>query len=314
MLEILLEVKHLKKNFVTSNKPLRAVDDVSFTIKKGETFGLVGESGCGKSTLGKTILRLLDPNFGEVYFEGKNIAKLSKGEMRRLRKDMQIIFQDPFGSLNPRMNIYSNIVRAIKVHGLYKGQERQRVAEVLSFVGLSPEDGKRHPHEFSGGQRQRIAIARALATNPKFIVLDEPTSALDVSVQARILNLLKDVKEKFNMTYLFISHDLSIVKQMCDVAAVMYLGKIVEMATVKELFESPVHPYTKTLLSALLVPDLGIEKIPVEGEPPNLFDVPKGCAFCMRCPYKKDRCTDEEPALIDTGAGHLVKCHQCNCA
>jgi oligopeptide/dipeptide ABC transporter ATP-binding protein len=307
----LLDVRNLKKNFTATKKILRAVDDVSFIIRKGETFGLVGESGCGKSTLGKTVLRLLEPDSGQIYFEGRDVLKIKNDEMRHLRKDMQIIFQDPFGSLNPRMTIYSNILRAIKVHGLYRGKERQRVDDVLSYVDLSSEDGRRHPHEFSGGQRQRIAIARALATNPKFIVLDEPTSALDVSVQARILNLLVDMQEKFGFTYLFISHDLSIVKQMCDVACVMYLGKIVEMAPVKALFKLPTHPYTRTLLSALLIPDLEYEKVPITGEPPSLFDVHAGCSFCMRCPNKNERCEKQEPILVDIGEEHFVSCHEC---
>jgi oligopeptide/dipeptide ABC transporter ATP-binding protein len=309
MSETLLEVKGLKKSFVSTNRVLRAVDDVSFAIRKGETFGLVGESGCGKTTLGKAILRLEEPNGGEVDFEGVNILRLKAGEMRRLRKDMQILFQDPYGSLNPRMNIYDNIVRAIEIHNLFKGKEKERTAELLSFVDLSPEDGRRHPHEFSGGQRQRIAIARALATNPKFIVLDEPTSALDVSVQARILNLLVGMQERFGITYLFISHDLSLVRQMCDVAGVMYLGKIVEQAPIRKLFENPTHPYTKLLLSALLIPGSTFEKIPVSGEPPSLFNIPRGCSFCTRCPYKKDRCQDQEPTFMDMGAGHFVKCH-----
>ena len=309
MPDVLLETRGLKKNFISTKKTLRAVDDVSFSINEGETFGLVGESGCGKSTLGKTLLRLIEPEGGEIFFEGENILKLKGGVMRRLRRDMQILFQDPYGSLNPRMTIYGNIVRPIEIHALFKGREKERVEELLSFVDLTPEDGRRHPHEFSGGQRQRIAIARALATNPKFIVLDEPTSALDVSVQARILNLLVNTQEKFNITYLFISHDLSLVRHMCDVAGVMYLGKIVEIGPIKKLFENPTHPYTKTLLSALLIPDMEFEKIPVSGEPPSLFEVPKGCGFCTRCPFKKDRCENIEPTFLDMGAGHFVKCH-----
>ena len=261
--EVLLEVKNLKKYFNIGNgEVLRAVDDVSFKIYKGETFGLVGESGCGKSTTGRTILRLLKHTDGEVYFEGKNIFGLSRSEMNKLRKDMQIIFQDPYASLDPRMTVEEIIAEPLIIHHVYKTKEerQQRVYELLELVGLEKEHAKRVPHEFSGGQRQRIGIARSLALNPKFIICDEPISALDVSIQAQIVNLLKDLQEKLGLTLLFIAHDLSMVKYISDRVGVMYYGHLVEIADAEELYKNPIHPYTKSLLSAIPIPDPKIQK------------------------------------------------------
>jgi oligopeptide transport system ATP-binding protein len=278
-------------------------------MAKGETFGLVGESGCGKSTLGRTIIRITEPTGGNIYFEGRNIVKLNKKEMRQQRRDMQMIFQDPYSSLNPRMTVSQIIGRPLDIHDLYRDRKKERKLEVLKLVNLSQEDMDKYPHEFSGGQRQRIALARALVTNPKFLILDEPTSSLDVSVQARILNLLTDLRKEFEGTFFFISHDLSAIRQMCDKICVMYLGKIVEMATREELLASPKHPYTKTLLSALLDPELNVERIPVTGEPPSLYNLPAGCRFCNRCPLTIEVCRKQEPSLLDVGHGHLAACH-----
>jgi len=319
MTEVLLDVRNLKKHFRVGGKILKAVDGVSFSIAKGETFGLIGESGCGKSTLGRTILRLIEPTDGEIYFEGKNILKLKKGEMRKLRKDMQIVFQDPFSSLNPRMTVREIVGRPLKIHGLAK-DEQERVEKILGIlkdVKLVRESSQeildKYPDEFSGGQRQRIAIARALILNPKFLVLDEPTSALDVSVQGQILNLLNELKEKFKGTYLFISHDLAISKRMCDRVSVMYLGKILELAPKNKMFENPTHPYTQALLSAVLSLRSRKKRVPLIGEPPSLLNPPEGCKYHPRCPLylrkKSSLCEKAEPQIKEITNGHFVACH-----
>ncbi len=318
MAETLLEVKNLKKHFPMKggllSKPVGyvyAVDGVSFDLHKGETLGLVGESGCGKSTTGRLILRLLEVTSGEVTFEGRNIAAVKKQAMRALRREMQIIFQDPYASLNPRMTVEKIVGEPLRIHKIAKGQEiRDRVAELLKRVGLHPEHGRRYPHEFSGGQRQRIGIARALALNPKMIVADEPVSALDVSIQAQVINLLEDLKQEFDLSYLFIAHDLSVVEYMSDRVAVMYLGKIVELARAEELYRNPQHPYTQALLSAVPVPNPRNEKKRqiLEGDVPSPIKPPPGCHFHTRCIYKTAECTQFEPAFTDIGNGHYVAC------
>ena len=305
----LIRVKNLRKDFVSAGKTIRAVDDVSLSVEKGEKLGLVGESGCGKSTLGKSMLRLIEPDAGEIYFEDQNILKLRKSQLRHLRKDMQIIFQDPYSSLNPRMKLRQIVGRPLEVHRMNENEREKRIAEVLELVNLSPGDMNKYPHEFSGGQRQRIALARALVTNPKFIVLDEPTSALDVSVQSVILNLLNDLLKRFGTTYIFVSHDLAVVSRLCDEVCVMYLGKIVESAPTAELFRSPLHPYTRMLLSALLIPGLNVQKVPVTGEPPSMFNVPSGCRFYPRCERHTDLCREKEPTMVKVNERHSVMCH-----
>jgi len=305
----LIEVRHLKKYFGSGARPVRAVDDVSFEIRRGETLGLVGESGSGKSTIGRTVLRLLERTAGEVRYRGEDIAGFSGERMRRLRSRLQIIFQDPYASLNPRFRVDAIISEPIRAFDLIQGERdiQARVSELLSLVGLHPDDRLKFPHEFSGGQRQRIAIARALASDAEFIVCDEPTSALDVSVQAQILNLMRDLQDKFGLTYMFISHNLAVVRHMASRVGVMYLGRIVEIAEGRELFAHPRMPYTKMLLGA--VPDLamsGRQRIPVKGEIPNPINPPSGCAFNPRCPLAFDLCRREAPELIDGVACHAV--------
>ena len=317
--EALLEVKHLKKYFPIKGGVFSktigyvyAVDDVSFTLHGGETLGLVGESGCGKSTTGRAILRLIEPTAGEIHFEDQSITELGKSEMRALRREMQIIFQDPYASLNPRMTIGSIIGEPLEIHKIAKGAEKEeRVAALLQKVGLRAEDMRKYPHEFSGGQRQRIGIARALALNPKLIVCDEPVSALDVSIQAQVINLLGDLQQEFGLSYLFIAHNLNVVEHISNRVAVMYLGKIVELAGDKELYENPQHPYTEALLSAVPIPDPTVKKkrIILEGDVPSPINPPSGCHFHTRCPYKEKICEEVEPVFKDIGGGHWVACH-----
>lgn len=308
----LLRVTDLKKHFtVDGGALLKAVDGVSFEIKRGETFGVVGESGCGKSTLGKTVLGLLPPTTGEIEFEALNLRTLSKDQTRQLRRSMQIIFQDPYSSLNPRRSIRSLISEPLDIHGIGTLQERrERVAGLLKRVGLDPDYMNRYPHEFSGGQRQRIGIARALALNPKFIVADEPVSALDVSVQAQVVNLLQDLQEEFGLTYMFISHGLSVVKHISDRVAVMYLGKIVEMGDVDEIYSNPKHPYTKALLSSIPTPVPGAakERLSLHGDVPTPINPPSGCVFRTRCPIAGVECAGAAPALKPVSDGHSVAC------
>jgi oligopeptide transport system ATP-binding protein len=318
--EVLLEVRNLVKHFpirqgIIFSKQVgavQAVDDVSFTVHTGETLGLVGESGCGKTTTGRLILRLIEPTSGDVIFDGKNIPTLPKDELRELRKDMQIIFQDPYGSLNPRMTVGDIIGEPLHIHKLARGPEKEkRVRELLEVVGLSAFHARRFPHEFSGGQRQRIGIARALAVRPKLIICDEPVSALDVSIQAQVINLLQDLQKEFDLTYIFIAHDLSVVKHISDRVAVMYLGKIVELTDKDELYRNPKHPYTQALLSAIPEADPTIkkERILLTGDVPSPINPPKGCRFHTRCPKVMDICKVEEPEFVDSGNGHFVACH-----
>ncbi len=317
--DVLLEVRNLTKYYPVTRGfifqrqvgAVKAVDGVSFVIRRGETLGLVGESGCGKTTLGRVILRLQEPTAGEAIFEGRDVFKLSKEEMRRLRRDMQIIFQDPYSSLNPRMTVGDIIGEPLEIHRLARGREKvRRVQELLEVVGLSPYHANRYPHEFSGGQRQRIGIARALAVHPKLIIADEPVSALDVSIQAQILNLLQELQREFGLTYLFIAHDLSVVKHISDRIAVMYLGRIVELADADELFSNPQHPYTEALLSDVPIPnpELRRERIILPGDVPSPVNPPSGCRFHTRCLYAQPSCRVEEPAFEDIGNGHFVAC------
>lgn len=313
MSEILLEIKNLKKYFKTSRGQLHAVDDVSFKLEKGKTLGIVGESGCGKTTTGRTILRLEEPTSGSIYFEGKDITKFSKNEMRLLRKDMQLIFQDPFSSLDPRMTVSQAIEEPIKLAGLIpnKDERFRRVLELMDIVGLAHRLVNTYPHELDGGRRQRIGIARALSVNPKFIVCDEPVSALDVSIQAQILNLMKDIQEEMGLTYVFITHDLSVVNHFSDEIAVMYLGRLIEKAPATTLFDNPMHPYTKTLLSAIPVPriDNRPERILIQGEITSPINPKPVCRFLNRCPYSDNVCEGDEPKLIEVEPNHFVACH-----
>jgi len=319
MSEQLLEVKDLKKYFPIKAGVfqrtvghVKAVDGVSFTVNRGETLGLVGESGCGKSTVGRTIVRLYDKTDGSVLYKGQDIHELPKKELRKLRPKMQLVFQDPFSSLNPRLKVGESIGEALVDHGFCSPSEmREKVLTVLDICGLAPYHYDRYPHEFSGGQRQRIGIARALILKPDFIVLDEPVSALDVSIQAQIINLLTDLQERQELTYLFISHDLSVVEHICTKVAVMYLGSIVEMASRDELFSQPLHPYTRALLSAVPIPDptLKRERIILQGDIPSPANPPKGCKFHTRCPLATDICREQEPEFRDMGGNHFVACH-----
>lgn len=316
--DILLEVRNLKKYFPiktalgTQKGAVKAVDDVSFSIKKGTTMGLVGESGCGKSTTGRTILRLLEKTGGEVIFNGQDVNKLSKKELRALRTKMQIIFQDPYSSLSPRLPVGEVIGEAVREHGLVpKDQLDDYVTKIMLSCGLQPYHKDRYPHEFSGGQRQRICIARAIALNPDFIVCDEPVSALDVSIQAQVINLLKDLQDERDLTYLFISHDLSVVEHISDVVGVMYLGGLVEVGTTEDIFANPLHPYTKALFSAIPMPDPEVktDRIILEGNIPSPANPPSGCKFHTRCSQCMERCKTEVPKEIDMGNGHVVRCH-----
>jgi oligopeptide transport system ATP-binding protein len=320
--EPLLDVRNLVMHFPLTQGiifqkkvgAVQAVDGVSLSVKKGETLGLVGESGCGKSTTGRAILQLYKPTAGEVIFNGQDLTKLNGGEMRKMRRHLQMIFQDPYASLNPRMTVGSIVSEPMQIHNLVpKNQRNQRVQELLQTVGLNPYFANRYPHEFSGGQRQRIGIARALAANPDFIVCDEPVSALDVSIQAQIVNLLEDLQNEFGLTYLFIAHDLSVVRHISDRVAVMYLGKIVELAGRNSLYDDPLHPYTKALLSAVPIPDPVIERkrerIILTGDVPSPINPPSGCHFHTRCPYVMDVCKQIDPILADQGEGHFVACH-----
>ncbi len=310
----LLRVENLKKYFPTPHGVLHAVDDVSFTLEKGTTLGVVGESGCGKSTLGRTILKLHEPTSGKIYFEGKDITSYSAKEMKRMRQEMQIIFQDPFASLNPRMTVSETIAESLIIQKLVDKRDKnaidKKVREYMDLVGIAPRLVNSYPHELDGGRRQRVGIARVLALEPKFIVCDEPVSALDVSIRAQVLNLMQDLQEKFGFTYLFITHDLSVVKHISDEIVVMYLGKIVEKAPAKRLFQNPVHPYTKALLSAIPVPDpdYKAKRILLEGELTSPIDPEPGCRFAKRCPYATDACRKEDIPLKEVEKGHLVSC------
>ena len=319
MSENVLEVKNLCKYFDVNRgmkgaQKVIAVDGISFEVKKGETFGLVGESGCGKSTLGRTILRIYEPTKGEIVFEGEDISKLSRKKMLPYRQKLQMIFQDPYASLNPRMTVGEIIREPMVIHHIYQTRKEQddRVAELLKIVGLKPDHVRRYPHEFSGGQRQRISIARTLALNPEFIVCDEPISALDVSIQAQIINLLKNIQKELGIAYLFIAHDLSMVKHISDRIGVMYLGHLVEEGDSKELYANPMHPYTKALLSAVPIPDPLVGKsrkrIMLEGELPSPINPPSGCPFRTRCPYANEKCANEMPKMKEI-KGRKVACH-----
>ena len=313
MSDVLLEVKNLKKYFNTPRGPLHAVDGVSFTIERGKVLGIVGESGCGKSTTGRTILRLIEPTAGEILFEGKDVAKMSKKELKTVRKDMQLIFQDPYASLDPRMTVSALIREPLVLNKIVKGEEaiEKRVRELMELVGLTPRLYNSYPHELDGGRRQRIGIARALAMEPKFIVCDEPVSALDVSIQAQILNLLQDLQEKLGLTYIFITHDLSVVYYFADDIAVMYLGQLVEKAPAEELFRNPIHPYTKALLSAIPIPelDVGKERIVMRGEITSPVNLPDECRFAPRCDVCQEVCRQSDCKLREVSPGHFVACH-----
>ena len=312
----LLEVEGLKKYFqVGKGQTLKAVDDISFQIKKGQTLGLVGESGCGKTTVGRTLLRIYEPDAGKILFDGKDISRVSKKEAKELTRRMQMVFQDPYASLNPFFTVGEIVEEGMKIHKMYHSEtERmERVYELLEMVGLNKDHANRFPHEFSGGQRQRVGIARALALNPEFIVCDEPISALDVSIQAQVVNMLMKFQEEMDLTYLFIAHDLSMVRHIADQTAVMYLGTMVEYGSTRDVYEHPVHPYTRGLLSAVPVADPDYEKahnrIPMDGEVPSPINPKPGCRFAVRCPYATDRCRTEEPKLVEIEKDHFVACH-----
>lgn len=318
--EILLDVKGLKKYFPargngsSGRNMLKAVDDLSFHINRGETFGLVGESGCGKSTTGRSIVRLYDVTDGEVHFDGHNIATMNERQLKPFRKRMQTIFQDPYSSLNPGMNVAQLISEPMEIHNLGSKQDRQdTVLELLEKVGLKKEHALRYPHEFSGGQRQRISIARALSVRPEFILCDEPISALDVSVQAQVVNMLEDLQAEFGLTYLFIAHDLSMVRHISDRIGVMYLGKLVELAPSDELYDHPAHPYTQALLAAIPQPDpklaQQLSSPPIAGDLPSPMQDLQGCKFASRCPFAQDRCRQEEPQWLEISPGHYTACH-----
>ena len=319
----LLKVEHLHKEFPTgsgfmggkfSKKVVSAVNDLSFEIRAGETFGLVGESGCGKSTTGRAIMHLDPPTSGKVYFEGRDISKMNKKELKAMRREMQFIFQDPYASLNPRMTIGEIISEPMVIHGIGTPEERiERVRELLDVVGLNPEHINRYPHEFSGGQRQRVGIARSFILRPKLIICDEPVSALDVSIKAQVLNLLKDLQKQYGTAYLFIAHDLSVVQHISDRVAVMYLGKMVELSDWKSLYAEPNHPYTQALLSAVPIPDPDVQqnrkRIILAGDPPSPIDPPSGCRFHTRCPIAQAKCSEEAPEFREIGEGHFCACH-----
>jgi oligopeptide/dipeptide ABC transporter ATP-binding protein len=317
----ILEVKNLVKHYpLTGGGVIRrrvgdvhAVCDISFSLRPGETLGLVGESGCGKSTTGKTILQLTAPTSGEVNFQGENLAGKTRKQLRRVRRNLQVVFQDPYASLNPRMPVSDIVAEPLIIHGLYRNQGKERVRDLLIVVGLNPEHGNRYAHEFSGGQRQRIGIARALALKPKVLVLDEPVSALDVSIQAGVVNLLDELQDRLGLSYLFIAHDLSVVRHISHRVAVMYLGKIVETGTRDQIYERASHPYTQALLSAVPIPDPKLERqrrrIVLEGDVPSPVNPPSGCRFRTRCWKAQDICAEQEPALVDRGQGHPVACH-----
>lgn len=315
--EELLRIKHLKKYFPTPNGLLYAVDDVNFSISKGETLGAVGESGCGKSTLGRCILRLIEPTDGEVIYQGENIVGCSKEKMKELRKELQIIFQDPYESLNPRMTVSQAIQAPLIIQKIYKASDRvgleKKTHEMMDLVGLARRVANSYPHELDGGRRQRIGIARALALNPKFIVCDEPVSALDVSIQAQVLNLMQDLQQQLGLTYMFITHDLSVVKHLSSSIVVMYLGQMVEQGTPEQLFNDPRHPYTKALLSAIPIPDpeKKMERIQLNGELTSPINVGAGCRFAKRCLYAKPECSTQNPQLTEVEPGHFVSCIQC---
>ena len=309
-------VKHfpIRKGFFSSRVTghVRAVDCVSFEVARGETLGLVGESGCGKTTTGRLLIRLIDPTSGSIGLDGDDLAHIPPAKLRARRRDVQIIFQDPFSSLNPRKTVEGIVSEPLRVHRIGDArQRRERVAELLSLVGLAPEHARRYPHEFSGGQRQRIGIARALALNPKFIVCDEPVSALDVSIQAQVINLMRDLQRDLGLTYLFISHNLAVVRHIADRVAVMYLGKIVELTDKISLYENPKHPYTKALLSAIPIvrPDARRQRMVLSGDVPSPLNPPPGCRFHTRCPFAEARCREIDPPLVDSGKGHKVACH-----
>jgi len=313
----LLKTVNLKKyfpvrRFLLSKDYVKAVDGVSIEIAEGETLGLVGESGCGKTTLGRTVLRLIEPTEGDIIFNKKSVLELEGEELKRFRREAQIVFQDPYSSLDPRMTVFEIVMEGVRAHNIEVEDPEEFVVKQLETVGLKQEHLYRYPHEFSGGQKQRIAIARTLALRPKFVVLDEPTSALDVSVQAQILNMLKDLQKQFGLTYLFISHDLGVVKYMSNRIAVMYIGKVVEIAESNELFENPLHPYTKMLFAALPIPDPKLtrerKRMKVIGEPPSPINVPPGCRFWPRCPYATTKCRVIEPPLFEVSKGHYVAC------
>jgi peptide/nickel transport system ATP-binding protein/oligopeptide transport system ATP-binding protein len=317
--ETLIEARSLVKHFPVKGGVfqrtqawVKAVDNVSFTIRRGETLGLVGESGCGKTTVGRMLLRLIEPTAGQILFEGQDITQLNEGELKPFRREMQIIFQDPFSSLDPRTPIGESIAEGLRVHGVKDARQRfEQVLEIMRTVGLEDYHARRYPHEFSGGQRQRIGIARALVLRPKFIVCDEPVSALDVSIQSQVLNLLRRLQREFHLTYLFIAHNMSVVEHISDRVAVMYLGKIVEMTDRETVYRNPQHPYTQALMSAIPIPNPNLkrERIVLTGDVPSPLRPPPGCRFHTRCPLAFARCKVEEPPLIDLGSGHLVACH-----